>query len=271
MMDDPDDLDNVDELAGYIWGVYHIPWLPGKEDKAPLTAVPDYFLHTIDEVKKRVGDEVSIHGEAFSPFTHFMELIGYELALMSLLMDGGKAHALLDRLTVAAISWAVAQARHGCDAVLISSAFAGGPMLSPKMYEEFVLPYEKRLMEAVKAEGVPVYTHTCGSIGDRLGLMVKTGACGIDTLDPPPLGTVKLIDAKAEIGDQVFIKGNMNSVEILQFTKEEQVLAHARNRIEIGMSGGGYILSTACSVAPRAEPWKLELLTPLAEKIGRYS
>jgi len=38
----------------------------------------------------------------------------------------------------------------------------------------------------------------------------------------------------------------------------------------VGMPGGGYILSTACSVSPRMEPWKLELLTPLAEQIGRY-
>jgi uroporphyrinogen-III decarboxylase len=37
-----------------------------------------------------------------------------------------------------------------------------------------------------------------------------------------------------------------------------------------GMPGGGYILSTACSVAPRMEPWKLELLTPLAEEMGQY-
>ena len=268
--DDLDDLENIDDLGGYVWGVYHIPWLPGKRDKAPLTTVPDYFLHTIDGVKKRVADEVSVHGEVFSPFTHYMELIGYELGLMSLLIDGGKAHALLEQLTVASVSWATAQARHGCDAVLISSAFAGGPLLSPKMYEEFVLPYERKVTDAIKAEGVVPYTHTCGSIGDRLGLMVQTGTCGIDTLDPPPLGNAELADAKTEIGDQVFIKGNMNAVELLQFTTKEQVLDQATNRIEIGKPGGGYILSTACSVAPKVAPWKLELLTPLAEKIGQY-
>ena len=47
-------------------------------------------------------------------------------------------------------------------------------------------------------------------------------------------------------------------------------VAQATDRIQTGMPGGGYILSTACSVAPRVEPWKLELLTPLAEEIGRY-
>lgn len=34
--------------------------------------------------------------------------------------------------------------------------------------------------------------HTCGAIGDRLELMAETGTDGIDTLDPPPLGTVDL-------------------------------------------------------------------------------
>jgi uroporphyrinogen-III decarboxylase len=138
------------------------------------------------------------------------------------------------------------------------------------MYQEFVVPYEGRVTAAVKAVGVPVYTHTCGSIGDRLELMLETGTEGIDTLDPPPLGNTELAEAKAEIGQRAFIKGNMNAVELLAVKSEEAVIAHATDRLQTGMSGGGYILSTACSVAPKMEPWKLELLTPLAEKIGQY-
>lgn len=267
---DPDHLDFIDDLRGYIWNTYHVPWLDGKATPGPLAEVPDYFFRTIDLVKAKVGDQVSVHGEVFSPFTHYMELFGYEQALTSLLEDPGKALALLDRLTTASITWAVAQARHGVDAVLISSAFAGGPLISPRMYKRFVLPFERRVVEAVKAEGVPVYTHTCGSIGDRLELMLETGTEGIDTLDPPPLGNVELADAKARIGHRAFIKGNMNSVVLLMATSAEEVIAHATDRIRTGMPGGGYILSTACSVAPRVQPWKLELLTPLAEEIGRY-
>jgi hypothetical protein len=267
---EPDDLDCLDRLTGYTWGVYHTPQLGGRADRGPLISVPDYFLRTIDMIQDQVGDEVSVHGEVFSPFTHFMELFDYEDALVNLLTDRGKAHALLDRLTGAAIAWAVAQARHGVDAVLISSAFAGGPFVNRRMYAEFVLPYERRVAEAIKAEGVIAYTHTCGSIGDRLDLIVETGTQGIDTLDPPPLGNGDLAAAKRQIGDRVFIKGNMNAVEMLTYTAPEQVIAHAAERIRIGKPGGGYILSTACSVAPKMEPWKLELLAPLAEDIGRY-
>lgn len=267
---DPDDPGNLDEVVGYTWGVYHVPRLAGKTTPGLLTEVPDYFLRTIDLVKDAVGSEVSVHGEVFSPFTHFMELFGYESALVNLLTDRDKAHALLDRLTQSAVAWAVAQAQRGVDAVLISSAFAGGPFINRAMYREFVLPYERRVAEAVTTAGTIAYTHTCGSIGDRLDLMEATGTQGIDTLDPPPLGNGDLAAAKHQIGERVFIKGNMNAVEMLTYTTPEQVIAHATERIRIGAPGGGYILSTACSVAPRMEPWKLELLTPLAEETGRY-
>jgi hypothetical protein len=267
---DPDNLTFIDDLVGYTWNTYHVPRLADKANQGPLTDIPPYFFRAIDEVKRRVDGDVSVHGEVFSPLTHFMELFGYENALVNFILDGGKTHAILDRLTEASISWAVAQAEHGVDAVLISSAFVGGPFLSPQMYEEFVVPYERRVTDAVKARGVPVYTHTCGSIGDRLELMVETGTQGVDTLDPPPLGNTELAESKALIGDRVFIKGNMNAVVLLAAESKEEVIAHATDRILVGKPGGGYILSTACSVAPRMEPWKLELLVPLADEIGRY-
>jgi uroporphyrinogen-III decarboxylase len=163
---EPDRLDDVDELTGYIWNIYHVPWLAGKSKPGPLGEIPDYVFRTLDWVKEQAGDEVSIHGEVFSPFTHYMELFGYEQALTSLVTDRGKAHALLGRLTEASVTWARAQARHGADAVLISSAFAGGSFISRKMYSEFVAPYERRVTEAVTAEDGLHYT--CGKIGDRL-------------------------------------------------------------------------------------------------------
>lgn len=136
---------------------------------------------------------------------------------------------------------------------------------------EYVLPYEQRLADAVRACDVPVYTHTCGKIGDRLDLMEQTHTMGIDTLDPHPLGNVELADAKNGVGQRMFLKGNMNSVSILEYTTKEEVIAEASKRITIGKPGGGYILSSACSIAPRVEPWKIELFTPLAEEIGRYT
>jgi len=266
---DPDKLEGIEAFSGYWWNTIHVPWL----DDAPpglMTRVPDYFLNTIRLVLAETQGEVSVNGEVFSPFTHFMELLGYENALMALLDDPGKVHALMERMTESSIAWAVAQARAGVDAVLISSAFAGGGFLSRDMYSEFVLPYERRLADAVKATQKPVYTHTCGNIGDRLDLMVETHIDGLDTLDPPPLGNSLLDEAKREVGGKVFLKGNMNSVELLLAKSEQQVIAEATRCLNAARTGGGYILSTACSVAPRVQPWKLEMLVPLTEQFGNY-
>jgi len=267
---DPDHLENIDQFTGYIWNTYHVPWIEGRADSGPLQEFPDYFFDTIDLVREKTNGEISVHGEVFSPFTHYLELIGYQNAIIGLVKNKEKVKALLERLTDETIAWAVAQARHGVDAVLISSAFAGGGFISPKMYAEYVLPYERRLADAVRSCDVPVYTHTCGKIGDRLDLMEQTHTMGIDTLDPHPLGNVELADAKNGVGQRMFLKGNMNSVSLLEYTTKEEVIAEASERITIGKPSGGYILSSACSIAPGVEPWKIELFTPLAEEIGRY-
>lgn len=265
---DPEHLETLDALTGYVWNTYHIPWLPGKSDPGPLTHVPEYFLDTMDRVREKTRNAVSVHGEVFSPFTQYQELLGYEAALLSLATDPGKADALLERLTGAAIAWGVAQARRGADAVLVSSAFAGAGFISRRMYERFVLPHERRLNQAIRQTGVPVYTHTCGRIGDRLDLMEATGTQGIDTLDPPPLGNVTLADAKPQMGERLFLKGNLNAVALLEDETPADVDAAVCACLRDGSPGGGYILSTACSVAPRVAPWKLERFVPLACRAG---
>jgi uroporphyrinogen-III decarboxylase len=229
---------------------------------------PGYLFRTIDLVVDRVGETVSVHTEVFSPFTQLMELFGYEQGLMNLLDEPDKCRAILAAYTEGTAELGMLQARHGADAVLISSAFAGGGFISPRQYEQFVLPYEKEVVGRIKQEGVPVYTHTCGDIGDRLELMAATGIDGIDTLDPPPLGSIDLEDAKRRVGDRLFFKGNLDPVNTLLKKTREEVRQDALWRLEVGSLGGGYILSSACSVSPRVPPENLTVLAEASEEFG---
>ena len=265
---DPDrHFDRLDDFTGYLWNVlFHIQSVPGKPDGGLLRrgAVPAYLFDAFDRVKARAGD-LSVHGSIYSPLTHYFELFGYEAALLALIEDPGRVHAALDHLTEGVIAWSLALLERGADALDHSSAFVAAPFLSRKLYQEFVVPYERRVNRAIRDAGGIVYTHTCGRIADRLDLIAATDTLGIDTLDPPPLGNCDLARAKREFGDRLFFKGNINSVELLEYTTEEQVIAEAVRPLRIGAPGHGYILSTACSAAPRVEPWKLELLARVAE------
>ncbi len=247
------------------------PYRWGFDAPAPCDEgfFPPYHSATIREALRLAGGELSVHAEVFSPFSQLLELVTMKEGLLALLTEPDKVHACLARLTEGALCLACAQAELGVDAVLISSAYAGARFLSRELYREFVLPYEARLVAGVKARrDVVVYTHTCGAIGDRLDLMLATGTDGIDTLDPPPLGTVELAEAKKLLGGKAFIKGNIDPVNTLLRKSVEDVRADARARLAIAAPGGGYILSSACSVPPHAPP---ENIACLAEEAQAYT
>ena len=121
---------------------------PGK----PEDWLPEYEFRAFAMLRKETGGEVSIHGEFFSPFTQLMELLGYENALMALLTHPDKCKAILGRFTEGCVYYGRELARQGVDAILNSSAFAGGGFISKRMYEEFVLPCEKSCREGIRAE-----------------------------------------------------------------------------------------------------------------------
>jgi uroporphyrinogen decarboxylase len=100
--------------------------------------------------------------------------------------------------------------------------------------------------------------------------MEATGTNGIDTLDPPPLGTVDLAEAKRRTAGRLFIKGNLDPVNTLLMGSVQDTRAAARDRILTAGPGGGYILSSACSVAPATPPENIAVLREVAETVGRY-
>ncbi len=259
-------------LAGYVWNTWHAPQLWGIDPHTDLcdpAAYPAWYTSTLKEVQ-RLAPGVSIHAEVFSPFTHLMELFGYEQGLLALLDEPGKCHEVLSVLTRTVLAQVELYAACRPDAILVSSAFAGAGFISRGMYEEFVAPYEDEIFRAIRRHGLKSYVHTCGAIGDRLDLMSKTAVDGIDTLDPPPLGTVHLDEAKAKYGQRFFFKGNLDAVNEMLNADDETFERAVEERIRIGKPGSGYILSSACSVAPHVKPERLKKLTELATRLGKY-
>jgi uroporphyrinogen-III decarboxylase len=260
-------------LAGYVWNTWHMPQLWDTDlntDLSNPTAYPLWFTNTLNKVQKLAPD-VSVHVEVFSPFTHLMELFGYEQALMVLLDEPRKCHDILDIFTKKVITQVKLYAGCEPDAILVSSAFAGAGFISRQMYKEFVVPYEDQVFQTIHLHKSISYVHTCGAIGDRLDLMSETSVDGIDTLDPPPLGTVELHQAKEKYGKRFFFKGNLDAVNEMLNADDQTFEEAVKDRIKIGKPGSGYILSSACSVAPHVKPERLKKLASLAKEYGKYS
>ena len=231
---------------------------------------PPYVTDPVRLAVEKAGEELHISSEIFSPFTQFMELLGYSEGLMALMDDPEKAGKILERFAEGAAELALLQAEAGPEAVLVSSAFAGGGFISREQYRQFVLPHEAYITDTIHREtDCFVYVHTCGSIGDRVDLMVEAGYDGVDTLDPPPLGNTDIEEVKERLGDRIFLKGNIDPVGILKNGTPEETYAQARYLAEKVGGTGGYILSSACSVPPAAPPENIHQLYRAVTEAGR--
>ncbi|MBI4603565.1 MAG: hypothetical protein HY721_16560 [Planctomycetes bacterium] len=253
---------DLDDLLG--WAPASFRAFQASKATIPISdpaAFPDHVFGTLDRVIARAGREHSVHGEVRSPFDHFLNIVGMEEGLVAILDDPERCLEVLDRTAEWSVALAVAQVRHGAAAIKISSPFAGSGFLSPEMYEAFILPFETRIAKAVREAGAEVYTHTCGAIGDRLELLCRAGVSGIECLDPPPLGDVDIAEAVKLLKGRIFIKGNVDPVNTLLRGDAARVRADVTRVLEAaGREMEGFILSSACSVAPPVPPDNIKVM-----------
>ncbi len=225
-----------------------------------------------DLIHAKVGVSLSVHGEITSPFDYFLDLFGYENGLVALIMEPDKCKSILQRFTVGLLDLAVKMCDKPIDAIKISSPFAGMGFISSDQYIEFVLPFERQIIEAIRARGVHAYIHTCGSVNDRLEIMRESGTSGLECLDPVPVGNVDLEDAFARVGNDLFIKGNIDSVNTLLYGSDDKASSDVKRILDTGMhKGKGFILSTACSIAPMVTKDRLIMLSQLIDEFGQYN
>jgi len=123
-------------LSGYVWNIWHMPELWDIDPQADLSepaAYPVWFTSAVKKVQEIAGD-ISIHAEVFSPFTHLLELFGYEQALLALVDEPAKCHEVLAAVTQHVLAQIKLYAGCEPDAILLSSAFAGAGFISRQMY-----------------------------------------------------------------------------------------------------------------------------------------
>ncbi len=248
--------------------------LPNQLNYIPVSQNLHFIIdrnHKFDvivDIVNRAGTEFSIHGEITSPFDYLLDYLGLDNAMLALIDNPEKCIMILSRFTELIKLLALEMCDTGIDAIKISSPFAGSGFISPEDYQRFVLPFEKEIATAVRSRNIHIYTHTCGAINDRLELMFEAGISGIECLDPPPLGNVELKDAVERIGNKGFIKGNIDSVNLLLNSSREEILEDLKQRIEIGKSKKGFILSTACSIAPPVKRENILLMKEALDQAG---
>ena len=146
-------------------------------------------------------------------------------------------------------------------ATLIGVGDAAASLVGPKLYAQFVLDWEKRLVESIHALGVPVRLHICGNTKRIVRGMGETG-CEIVDLD----FLTSIAEGRAAMGPGQVLLGNLDPVRALRDGTPESVYAavaecHAQ-------AGAPYVVSAGCEV-PRGTP--IENLRAMARYASEHN
>jgi uroporphyrinogen decarboxylase len=264
--------DGVDEF-GRIWknGMYVDGALDTEADlrqySPPLDTVDQFFDgDRVREVKDRYPDHCFIYGTHIGPFTAGYMAMGFGRFFVRLVDDPAFVHKLLAART----EWCIALYRKavslGVD-VLVLGDDAGhreGPMISPGMWRDFVLPYHRRL---VRELDVPVIWHSDGNIQSLLPMAIEAGFIGVHGLEPA--SGIDLGQVKREFGRDMVLVGNVD-VGVLCDSDLEAVRGEVTRCIEQGAPGGGYMIATCNSIFEGMDPISVAEMFRYEGEVGFY-
>ena len=105
--------------------------------------------------------------------------------------------------------------------------FLGGPgaeMISPKFYEDYLVPYSKDVTDMAHKNGLLVYSHICSPVEPMLslGFYNKMGIDLFETLSEAPVGNIRSIrDAFSKLDASICTRGNIGLDTLLNGGADE--------------------------------------------------
>jgi uroporphyrinogen-III decarboxylase len=228
-------LETPDDIAAFI------RWLPAPDDEA----VRD-MREAAAGWRQRVGDlGINAPWGWAGVFNYASDLWGIENLMVAPYTDETLYQALMDALTQQMIAYNTPLIEGGADAIGLQGHIANARSVSPDYFMEHVFPYERRLIDAIHAQGACTVYHNCGCARAFYPCYRELGMTLWETVSEPPQGDNDLAEAKRVMGDRVCLLGNLDQLRFLKTATPAEVDAKAREIVRIGKPGGRYLFAAS--------------------------
>ena len=124
-------------------------------------------------LKEQVGGDKLIEGWIEGPCAESADLRGINTLMLDFYDDPDFVRRLFDFVLEMGLRFAKVQLDAG--AQLIGVGDAAASLIGPQLYDEFVWPYEKKLVDGLHALGAKVRLHICGNTSKILEGMGRLG------------------------------------------------------------------------------------------------
>jgi uroporphyrinogen decarboxylase len=170
-------------------------------------------------------------------------LYGTEKMIMEAYDDPQWVHSLLKILQKRKITFIKSLKGAKYDLLELGGGDASTTVISPKLFNEFVAPYDSVLIQLAHEAGQRIVYHTCGGMMPILEDIAVMQPDAMETFTPPAMGAdVDLAEAKRRIGDKVCMIGGFDQFHFFKGCTSEQTRTEVRRCFETAGGNGGYIL-----------------------------
>lgn len=219
----------------------------------PDPAAPQRF-RTLERALERFGDRRAVVLNLRDGFSDMRDLLGYEEALVQLILEPALFSQFLSRVVDYNLALAEAAVkRYGISIIATTDdiANASGLLIPHATYAEVIGPSFRRVVQGYRELGCHVIKHCDGDVRPLVDFWID---CGIACLDPiDPGAGLRLDTMKQQYGDRICLKGNVNCAGALQYGSEADVEAEVLDCLsQAGRSG--YILSSSNTIHRGVKP-----------------
>ncbi|MDX9974575.1 MAG: uroporphyrinogen decarboxylase family protein [FCB group bacterium] len=201
-------------------------------------------IRGVERLRQRVGDSLLVEGWVEGPCAEAADLRGINTIMTDFFDDESFIEDLFSLAVENAIAFARRQLEAGADIIGIGDAAAS--LVGPEIYEQFVFPYEKRLIDVIHAAGGKVRLHICGNISAIVGKMAELAAEIVDVDSMVPMA-----HARAATGPRQVLLGNLDPVAVVRNGTSGQIRDAL---LECHRAAApNYIVGAGCEI-PRGTP-----------------
>ncbi len=213
---------------------------------------PKCDVDAINLAAQKYGDRKLIRGHicCFDGFGQpgcwqdFACLFGIENLIMASFDDPDWVHTFLKVLQERKKVYIKSLEGSKYDLLELGGGDASTTVISPRIFNTFVAPYDSELIDLAHQAGQRISYHTCGGMMPILEDIAAMKPDAMETFTPPGMGgDVDLAEAKKRIGDKVCMIGGFDQFHYFVGCSVEDTRAEVRRCFAAAGEGGGYILS----------------------------
>ena len=200
----------------------------------------------------RVGDDGILRGHVWGGqagcWQHACYLMEAEELIVEAMDNPDWVHALLQSLMRKKLHFIEEQLKGAkFDLIETGGGASSDTLISPRLHEEFCLPYDRQMHDALRAVGLRSTYHTCGGMMFILDLLLKNGADASETLSPPGVGgnIAGPEKVRAVFAGKRAMIGGMDQFNMLGTGTPKKIRAETKRLFEGFGKDGGYICSAA--------------------------